>query len=47
MLLDHEIKGKLGAAYDRETLVDERFELCQWWVEYLKSAMAQPIALAA
>lgn len=45
-LLDHKTTGKLGTAYDREDLLDERFQLCQWWAEYLTSQITDT-ALAA
>jgi integrase len=46
-LLDHKTTGPLGRAYDREDLLDERFELCGWWADFLTSAEGQEASLAA
>jgi integrase len=48
MLLDHKTTGPLGTAYNRERLLEQRFELCGWWAAYLTSAITQPgLAMAA
>ncbi len=41
LLLDHKITGRLGSAYDRETLLDERYALCQLWAAFLQSEMTK------
>jgi integrase len=46
ILLDHTVTGPLGTAYDREALMAERYELCNWWSDFL-TAQPQAMALAA
>jgi integrase len=46
-LMDHKTSGSLGRAYERDDLLDSRYELCQWWAQFLQSEMPQDIQLAA